>query len=30
MFSGVNENFTTAVIEGALAMAEDSVDLAIV
>jgi hypothetical protein len=27
MFSGVNENFATAAIEGALAMAEDSVDL---
>jgi hypothetical protein len=27
MFSGVNENFTTAAIKGALAMAEDSGDL---
>jgi hypothetical protein len=27
MFSGVNENFATATIEGALAMAGDSVDL---
>jgi hypothetical protein len=26
MFSGVNENFATAVIEGALTMAGDSVD----
>jgi hypothetical protein len=27
MFNGANENFATAVIEGALAMAGDSVDL---
>jgi hypothetical protein len=27
MFSGVNENFATVAIEGALAMAGDSVDL---
>jgi hypothetical protein len=27
MFSGVNENFASAAIEGALAMAGDSVDL---
>jgi hypothetical protein len=27
MFNGVNENFATAAIEGALAMAGDSVDL---
>jgi hypothetical protein len=27
MFSGVNENFATAAIEGALTMAGDSVDL---
>jgi hypothetical protein len=27
MFSGMNENFATAAIEGALLMAEDSVDL---
>jgi hypothetical protein len=30
MFSGVNENFTTAVIEGAVAMARDLVDLDVV
>jgi hypothetical protein len=30
MFSGVNENFATAMIEGALAMAGDSVDLDVV
>jgi hypothetical protein len=30
MFSGVNENFATAAIEGALAMAGDSVDLDVV
>jgi hypothetical protein len=30
MFSGVNENFTTAAIEGALAMAGDLVDLDVV
>jgi hypothetical protein len=30
MFSGVNENFSTTMIEGALAMAGDSVDLDIV
>jgi hypothetical protein len=29
MFGGVNENFDTATIEGALVMAGDSVDLAI-
>jgi hypothetical protein len=27
MFCGLNENFATAVIEGALALAGDSVDL---
>jgi hypothetical protein len=27
VFSGVNENFSSAAIEGALVMAEDSVDL---
>jgi hypothetical protein len=27
MFSGVNDNFATAAIEGALTMAQDSVDL---
>jgi hypothetical protein len=30
MFSGVNENFATTVIEGALTMARDSADLAVV
>jgi hypothetical protein len=30
MFSGVNENFATAAIEGALAMASDSIDLDVV
>jgi hypothetical protein len=30
MFSGVNENFATAAVEGALAMVEDSVDLDVV
>jgi hypothetical protein len=29
MFHGVNENFATAAIEGVLAMARDSVDLAL-
>jgi hypothetical protein len=30
MFRGVNENFATAAIEGALAMVEDSIDLDVV
>jgi hypothetical protein len=30
MFSGVNKNFATAAIEGALAMASDSIDLDVV
>jgi hypothetical protein len=30
MFSSVNENFVTATVEGALAMASDSIDLDVV